>query len=97
MGKSSSVNTTKPRWKRSAEKGTLVGVRLQADQLKAIDVWAAKQKPAVTRPEAIRGILALGLRAKAAVSVLKPGRAPDPVQAAADRAAARSAAKGEKK
>jgi hypothetical protein len=48
----------------SAKKGTLVGVRLQADQLKAIDAWAAKQKPPVTRPEAIRGILELGLKAK---------------------------------
>jgi hypothetical protein len=60
MGKSSSVNT--PRWKRSAEKGTLVGVRLQADQLKAVDAWAAKQDPPVTRPEAIRGILEIGLK-----------------------------------
>jgi hypothetical protein len=47
----------KPVRKRSAEKGTLVGVRLQADQLKAIDAWAAKQKPPVTRPEAIRGMV----------------------------------------
>ena len=85
MAKSSSVNTTPPRWKRSAEKGTLVGVRLQADQLKAIDAWAAKQKPPVTRPEAIRGILELGLRAKA-VAV------PDHMRAAADRAAERSKA-----
>jgi hypothetical protein len=87
MGKSSSVNTTKPRWKRSAEKGTLVGVRLQADQLKAIDAWAAKQKPPVTRPEAIRGILDLGLKAKAEV---RAPSTPDPVQAAADRAIERS-------
>jgi hypothetical protein len=56
MAKSSSVNT-KPRWKRSAAAGTLVGVRLQADQLKAIDAWAAKQQPVVTRPEAIRGMI----------------------------------------
>jgi hypothetical protein len=34
-----------------------VGVRLQASQLKAIDAWAAKQKPPVTRPEAIRGMI----------------------------------------
>jgi len=33
--------------------------------LKAIDAWAAKQKPPVTRPEAIRGILELGLKVKA--------------------------------
>jgi hypothetical protein len=64
MGKSSSVNTTKPRWKRSSKTGKLVGVRLQADQLKAIDAWAAKQVPPVTRPEAIRGILELGLKSR---------------------------------
>jgi hypothetical protein len=34
-----------------------VGVRLQSDQLKAIDAWAAKQEPPVTRPEAIRGMI----------------------------------------
>jgi hypothetical protein len=56
MAKSSSVNTT-PKWKRSATTGTLVGVRLQAGQLKAIDAWAAKQEPPVTRPEAIRGMI----------------------------------------
>jgi hypothetical protein len=64
MDKSSYDNIIKPVRKRSAETGTLVGVRLQADQLKAIDTWAAKQKPPVTRPEAIRGILELGLKAK---------------------------------
>jgi hypothetical protein len=36
---------------------SLVGVRLQANQIKAIDAWAAKQQPAVTRPEAIRGMI----------------------------------------
>jgi hypothetical protein len=35
----------------------LVGVRLQAGQIKAIDAWAAKQSPPVTRPEAIRGMI----------------------------------------
>ena len=35
----------------------LVGVRLQANQLKAIDAWAGKQNPPVTRPEAIRGMI----------------------------------------
>jgi hypothetical protein len=34
-----------------------VGVRLQAGQIKAIDAWAAKQNPPVTRPEAIRGMI----------------------------------------
>jgi hypothetical protein len=36
---------------------SLVGVRLQANLIKAIDAWAAKQQPAVTRPEAIRGMI----------------------------------------
>jgi hypothetical protein len=46
------------------QKERSLGVRLQADQLKAIDAWAAKQKPPVTRPGAIRDILALGLKGK---------------------------------
>jgi hypothetical protein len=64
MSKSSYDNITKPVRKRSAVTGTLVGVRLQADQIKAIDAWASKQSPPVTRPEAIRGIIELGLKAK---------------------------------
>jgi hypothetical protein len=32
-------------------------VRLQVDQIRAIDAWAAKQEPPVTRPEAIRGMM----------------------------------------
>jgi hypothetical protein len=57
MDKSSYDNIIKPVRRRSAETGTLVGVRLQANQLKAIDAWAAKQVPPVTRPEAIRGMV----------------------------------------
>ena len=57
MAKSRYDNITRPVRKRSAVTGTLVGVRLQAGQIKAIDAWAAKQNPPVTRPEAIRGIL----------------------------------------
>ena len=34
-----------------------MGVRLQSNQLKAIDGWAAKQTPPVTRPEAIRDMI----------------------------------------
>jgi hypothetical protein len=85
MDKSNYDNIIKPVRKRSAETGKLVGVRLQSEQIKAIDAWAAKQKPPVTRPEAIRGILELGLRAKAE-------SVPAHVRAAADRAAARSKA-----
>ena len=64
MTKSSYVNIAKPVRKRSAVTGQLVGVRLQVEQIKAIDAWAAKQVPPVTRPEAIRGMIELGLKAK---------------------------------
>jgi hypothetical protein len=57
MTKSSYDTITRPIRKRSAVTGTLVGVRLQAAQIKAIDAWAAKQVPLVTRPEAIRGMI----------------------------------------
>jgi hypothetical protein len=57
MVKSSYDNIARPIRKRSAVTGRLVGVRLQVGQLKAIDSWAAKQVPPVTRPEAIRGMI----------------------------------------
>src|SRR5450755_517404 len=56
MIKSSSDNTS-PRWKRSAVKGTLIGVRLQPSQLKALDAWIDKQDASLTRPEAIRAMM----------------------------------------
>ena len=57
MNKSSYDNITRPVRKRSAVTGTLVGVRLQANQIRAIDVWASQQTPPITRPEAIRGMV----------------------------------------
>ena len=57
MAKSSYDNIVRPVRKRSAVTGTLVGVRLQAGQIKAIDALAAKQVPPVTRPAAIRGMI----------------------------------------
>lgn len=56
MIKSGSDNTT-PRWKRSAVKGTLVGVRLQPHQMTALDAWIARQDAPLTRPEAIRAMM----------------------------------------
>jgi hypothetical protein len=56
MIKSTSDNTT-PRWKRSAAKGVLIGVRLQAHQLKALDAWIDKQEASLTRPQAIRAMM----------------------------------------
>jgi hypothetical protein len=64
MAKSSYVNIVKPARKRSSATGTLVGVRLQDDELKAIDSWARRQEPPVTRPYAIRCLVELGLSVK---------------------------------
>jgi hypothetical protein len=61
MAKASYVNIAKAARKRSAATGTLVGVRLQDDEIKAIDSWARKQDPPVTRPYAIRRLVEIGL------------------------------------
>jgi hypothetical protein len=42
---------------------SLVGVRLHANEIKAIDAWGAKQQPAV--PGAIRGRIDATLRIRA--------------------------------
>lgn len=39
----------------------LVGVRLQPPQLKALDVWIERQPAKMSRPEAVRKILANAL------------------------------------
>jgi hypothetical protein len=64
MAKASYANIAKPARKRSSVTGTLVGVRLQDDEIKAIDSWARKQEPPVTRPYAIRRLVELALKAK---------------------------------
>jgi hypothetical protein len=42
-------------------KGWLVGVRLQPPQLKALDAWIENQPKKMSRPEAVRKILAEAL------------------------------------
>jgi hypothetical protein len=52
-----------------------VMVRLEPEQLEALDAWIAKHKPPSSRPETIRRLVELGLNAKTpARSVSKPGR-----------------------
>jgi hypothetical protein len=46
---------------RTTGAGLTVGVRLHADLIGALDAWIASRTPAVSRPEAIRVILANGL------------------------------------
>ena len=48
----------------------------QAGQIKAIDAWAAKQVPPVTRPEAIRGMIDAILHILSKDPGEKPGEKP---------------------
>jgi hypothetical protein len=47
--------------KRAPVTGTPVLVRLQPDQLGVLDAWIAKQPKPVSRPEAIRAMVAAAL------------------------------------
>jgi hypothetical protein len=61
MARSTGDNTRKRRPKQA---GTLIGVRLQAIHLSSLDEWtAALPDPKPTRPEAIRRLIELGLKA----------------------------------
>jgi hypothetical protein len=51
--------------KRAAVTGDLVGVRVQPDIAKLIDDWRRQQDDLPSRPEAIRRLVELGLKAKA--------------------------------
>lgn len=54
MAPSSRDNTKR---KRPEQTGTLIGVRLQPEQLSALDAWIGANAPEATRPEGIRKIL----------------------------------------
>ncbi|PSJ42136.1 hypothetical protein C7I55_07840 [Sphingomonas deserti] len=57
------VITRKRRGPSPTGRGVLVGVRLHAEQLAAVDAWCASQEDSPTRPEAIRRLIEKGLRA----------------------------------
>jgi hypothetical protein len=63
MTKSTHV-ITKTRKKRAAVTGDLVGVRVQPDMAKDLDDWRRKQDDLPGRPEAIRRLVELALKAK---------------------------------
>jgi hypothetical protein len=44
-------------------KGIPIQVRLQPDQLAALDAWIAKQPEPMTRPEGVRRLIEAGLKA----------------------------------
>lgn len=53
-----SAGTNKRGRPRTTGKGVQIGVRLQPAQLAALDHWIAAQPEPVTRPEAVRQLLA---------------------------------------
>lgn len=57
------VNTKAPR-KRAPVTGDLIGVRVQPDLAKQVDDWRRHQEDLPGRPEAIRRLVELGLKAK---------------------------------
>jgi hypothetical protein len=63
MVKSTHVNTKTPK-KRAVVTGDLVGVRVQPEMAKQLDDWRRKQEDLPGRPEAIRRLIDLGLKAK---------------------------------
>jgi hypothetical protein len=66
MAKSISVIQKKKRGRPvTTGRGTLIGVRLLDTPLAALDGWISRQKePDLSRPEAIRRLVELGLKAK---------------------------------
>lgn len=48
--------------KRPQQTGTPVMVRMQPDQLEAVDAWASAQDDAPSRPEAVRRLVDQGLK-----------------------------------
>jgi hypothetical protein len=47
---------------RKGEGAPQIGLRLPPEELAAVDVWIQKQAPDLSRPQAIRCLLQLGLR-----------------------------------
>ena len=60
--------------------GTSLNVRLQPDQLASLDGWIARQSDELSRPEAVRKLLAVALGSDS------PKRSIDPVVILATRA-----------
>jgi hypothetical protein len=75
MAKSISVNANKRGRPVTTGTGTVVGVRMLDRPLAAVDAWIRQNAPDLSRPEAIRRLVELGLTVKTpAGPVSKPGR-----------------------
>jgi hypothetical protein len=66
MGKSISASAKRRGRPVTTGTGTTIGVRMLGDRIAVLDAWITKQKePDLSRPEAIRRLVELGLKAKA--------------------------------
>ena len=61
MTKQETMITKKRRGPPPTGKGELIGVRLLPEPLAALNAWIAKQREPLSRPEAIRRLVELGL------------------------------------
>lgn len=62
---------TRKRGPKPTGKGQLLGVRLQPDQLAALDAWIAQQQdPQPSRPEAVRRLVQIGEEAMPIITEL---------------------------
>jgi hypothetical protein len=97
MAKSIDVITKKRRGRPvTTGKGTLIGVRLLDDPLSNLDTWIAKQKESdLSRPEAIRRLVDLGLTVKTAAAT-RAARAVELAAKAIDKMADPTAHPGER-
>jgi hypothetical protein len=65
MGKSISASVKRRGRPVTTGTGTTIGVRMLDDRLAVLDAWIAKQKEtSLSRPEAIRRLVELGLKVK---------------------------------
>ena len=84
MAKSISVNPKMRGRPKTTGKGMLIGVRLLDEPLAAIDAWIDQQNdPGLSRPEAIRRLVELGLAGAATGRPKKSAASPKPSELAA--------------
>jgi hypothetical protein len=79
------VKKTKRRGPLPTGKGTLVGVRLQPGDLKALDLWIQRNGKHQTRPEAIRKLVSTALAITKITANLASHRSPYAIELAGSK------------
>ena len=76
------MKTQKRRGPVPTGKGTLIGVRLQPAELKALDLWIRRKGGEHTRPQAIRHFVQSGILIDQLIRGLAEGRSPQKAELA---------------